>query len=65
VGITVAQFTPRIQAYVTMTYQQNQMMRGAIMSPLLLTQDLLIPTGPQRYMLSISPATGGFILTPF
>jgi hypothetical protein len=48
-----AQFTPVLQAYITSDYQETQILRGAIQSPLVWSQDLaLLPAETTNYVLS-------------
>jgi len=58
-----AQFTPVLSAYVTAQYQQTEIIRGEIVSPVLLQKNLATLTDTQEYTLSMAPG-GAFVLTP-
>jgi len=55
-------FTPTLTAYVTMEYTQTQIIRGVIVSPVLLTQDLAALKPTTTYVLSLL-SSGAFALT--
>jgi len=63
-NIVEAQFTPIMSAYVTKAYyKQTQIIKGEILSPQLLNQNLAVLPDTQTYIVSMLPS-GQFQITP-
>jgi hypothetical protein len=58
-----AEFTPTLTAYVVTNYQQNQILRGAIQSPAIWSQNLAGLDTTTTWTFSKDIATGDFQLT--
>ena len=58
-----AEFTPTLTAYIVTNYQQNQILRGAIQSPAIWSQDLAALAPSTTWTFSKDPTTGDYTLT--
>lgn len=58
-----AQFTPVLKAYIVTNYQQNQILRGAVQTPVIWQKDLATLDTNSSFTLSYNPASGTYSIT--
>ncbi|KAG1759462.1 hypothetical protein EDD22DRAFT_141591 [Suillus occidentalis] len=58
-----ARFTPVLRAYITSDYQETAIIRGAIDTPAIWTQDLAALSQSTTWTLARDPATGRYTMT--
>jgi hypothetical protein len=59
----MGQFTPVLKAYVVSNYQQSEILRGAIQTPVIWTQDLSTLSESSSFSFTYDPPSGKYAIT--